>query len=158
VLAFSEGVYDLLKYLHVVASVIWVGAGFFVQYYAFRLERADPSRVGAFLKDIEKAGPHLFLPASFVVLLTGLALVFYAPFLGFGDTWILLGIVGYAATAITGTFFLGPTSGKLGVAVEEQGPDSPEVKALAARIWTISRIDLVVLLLVIADMVFKPGA
>lgn len=157
-LAFSEGVYNLVKYVHVVSAVVWVGAGFFVQYYAFRLERADPSRVGAFMKDIEKAGPHLFMPASFTALLSGLVLVFYAPFWGFGETWILLGIAGFAATAITGTFFLGPTSGKLGAAVEEQGPDSPEVKALAARIWTISRIDMVVLFLVIADMVFKPGA
>ncbi len=157
-LAFSQVVYDLLKYVHVVAAVVWVGAGIFVQYYALRLERADPSRVGAFLKDIEKAGPHLFLPASFVVLLSGIALVVYAPFLGWGDTWILLGIAGYAATAITGTFFLGPTAGKLGVAVEEKGPDSPEVTGLASRIRTISRIDMVVLLLVIADMVFRPGS
>jgi hypothetical protein len=38
-----------------------------------------------------------------------------------------------------------------------EGPSSPTTQALIARIFAISRIDQVVLLLAVADTVFKPG-
>jgi hypothetical protein len=87
----------------------------------------------------------------------GISMVLYTPAIGFTTTWILIGLLGYAATFVTGAFFLGPAAGKLGKAIEAEGPESPAVQAGIARIFAISRIDQVVLVLVIADMVFKPG-
>ena len=37
-------------------------------------------------------------------------------------------------------------------------PADPEIQSRIKRIFAISRIDLVVLILVVADMVFKPGS
>jgi len=54
-------------------------------------------------------------------------------------------------------FFIGPTSARVAAAVEEKGMDSPEVASQMDRLLTIARIDYVVLLLILADMVFKPG-
>jgi uncharacterized membrane protein len=157
-LAFSTDVYDALKFVHVLAAVVWVGGGLFVQYQATRLTRAgDPLRLAAFGQDAAKAGNQVFMPASLLALLMGISMVLYSPALGFSTTWILIGLLGYAATFVTGAFFLGPTAGKLGRAMEAEGPESPAVQAGIARIMTISRIDAVVLILVIADMVFKPG-
>jgi uncharacterized membrane protein len=158
VLAFNQDLYDLLKYLHIVAAVVWVGSGLFVQYYASRLRRAqDPARLGAFAKDIEAAGKQLFAPASVTVLVMGLLMVWYSPALGFSETWILIGIAGFIATFITGNFFLGPTAGKIGGVIDAEGPASANAQALIQRIVLVSRIDQVVLLLVILAMVFKPG-
>jgi hypothetical protein len=42
--------------------------------------------------------------------------------------------------------------------IEEQGPGTPEVQAATKKIFTVSRVDQVVLLVVIAVMVYKPGA
>ncbi len=157
-LAFSTGVYNTLKFVHVIAAVAWVGGGLFVQYLATRLKRADdPLRLAAFAKDIEKAGLQFFMPVSLTVLVMGIVLVLYTPALGFTDTWILVGLIGYAATFVTGAFFLGPTSGKLAKDMETEGPASPAVQAGIRRIFAISRIDQAVLIVVIADMVFKPG-
>jgi uncharacterized membrane protein len=159
VLAFNQDLYDLLKYLHIVAAVVWVGSGLFVQYYSSRLRRAeDPARLGAFAKDIEAAGKQLFAPASVTVLVMGLLMVWYSPALGFSETWILIGIAGFIATFITGNFFLGPAAGKIGAVIDAEGPASPNAQALIRRIVLVSRIDQVVLLLVILAMVFKPGA
>ncbi len=156
--AFSTGVYNTLKFVHVIAAVAWVGGGLFVQYLATRLKRADdPLRLAAFAKDIEKAGLQFFMPVSLTVLVMGIVLVLYTPALGFTDTWILVGLIGYAATFVTGAFFLGPTSGKLAKDMETEGPSSPAVQAGIRRIFAISRIDQIVLIVVIADMVFKPG-
>lgn len=76
----------------------------------------------------------------------------------FTDTWIVLGLVGIAITIVTGAGFLGPEAERLGKALGERGPSDSEVGRRIRRILVISRIDLVVLLLVVADMVFKPGA
>lgn len=132
-LAFSTGVYDTLKFIHVIAAVAWVGGGLFVQYLATRLKRADdPLRLAAFAKDIEKAGLQFFMPVSLTVLVMGIVLVLYTPALGFTATWILVGLIGYAATFVTGAFFLGPTSGKLAKDMETEGPTSPAVQAGSA--------------------------
>lgn len=157
-LAYTQGVYDTLKWLHVMAAIAWIGSGLFVQYYATSLRRGNEwQRLAAFARDLEKASKQLFIPASGVVLVMGVLMVAYAPFVGIKETWVWLGLVGYAATFVTGAFFIGPTAVKLGKMVEAEGPDAPGVRPLMARIFTISRIDRVVLLLVVADMVFKPG-
>jgi hypothetical protein len=57
----------------------------------------------------------------------------------------------------TGRSHLGPTSGKLGKLIEEKGPDDPEAQKTLARILAVSRVDLLVLLLIVIDMVVKPG-
>ncbi len=158
-LAFSEGIYDLLKYLHILAAILWVGSGLYFQYQATRLNRiGDPERTAQFTKDIEYAGQRLLMPASIVVVVVGIIMVVYTPGLEFTDTWIALGLAGAVVTAITGAVFIGPTAGKIGKAIESEGAASPNVAALTRRIFLISRVDQVVLLLVIADMVFKPGA
>jgi hypothetical protein len=65
-------------------------------------------------------------------------------------------LVGYVATLITEAGFLGPEAGRLGRILAEEGPDAPELAPRVRRILLVSRIDLVVLVLVIADMVFQP--
>ena len=156
--AFNTHVYDTLKFLHILAAITWIGSGIFVQLEATKLRRAnDQVRLAAFGKDIASWGTRLFMPASLVVLVMGLSLVLYSH-LGFSHTWIWLGLVGYAATFVTGAFFIGPTSGKLATMSETLPADDPGVQAAMARIFAISRIDQVVLILVVADMVFKPGS
>jgi uncharacterized membrane protein len=158
VLAYSEGVFNTIKFGHVLLAVVWVGGGLFIQFYATRLSRAnDPHRMAGFAKDIEKAGTQYFMPASGLVLVFGIAMVAYSPVYNFSDVWIAIGLIGYAATFVTGAFFIGPTAGKLGAALEDKGPEDATSQALMRRIFAISRIDQVVLTLVIADMVFKPG-
>jgi hypothetical protein len=53
--------------------------------------------------------------------------------------------------------YFGPESGRLGRLVGELGVDDPEVRARMKRLLMISRIELVLLVLVVADMVAKPG-
>jgi uncharacterized membrane protein len=158
VLAFSTGVYDTLKFVHILAAIVWVGGGLFLQFNATRLRRAgDPVKLAAFAKDIEFWGARLFSVASLLVLLFGIAMVVYSPGLAFSDTWIELALLGFAITFLTGLLVLGPTAGRLGRMIDARASDDPEVQAGIRRIFTISRVDQLVILLVVADMVFKPG-
>ena len=97
------------------------------------------------------------LPASVSVLVFGVWLVAVSAW-NFTDTWILIGLTGVAITIVTGAFFLGPEAQRLGKAAAVRDPADPEVQRRIRRIFAISRVDLVVLVLVVADMVFKPGS
>ena len=155
--ALSESQYEALKFIHVLAAIAWVGAGAYAQVYASRLTaRRDFAGLAMFAKQLEKIAQIYIVPASILVLVSGTLLVWLGP-PELSATWVWLGLIGYGATFVTGAFFLGPEAGRLGTIVNERPPEDPEVQARMRRIFAISRIDLVVLVLVVADMVFKPS-
>jgi uncharacterized membrane protein len=158
VLAFSTTVYNSLKFFHVLAAMTWVGSDVYAQVLATRVLRAnDPDHLGVVANDIGEMGKYVITPASITVLVFAIALVWYAPGWHFTDTWILIGLGGYAITLVTGAGFLGPESARLGkLAAEGHTPAEPEIQQRIRRIVMVSRIDLVVLIVVVADMVFKP--
>jgi len=53
--------------------------------------------------------------------------------------------------------FIGPESGRVKRLVADLGPEAPEVTARVVRIEWIARIELLLLIAVIAVMVAKPG-
>lgn len=156
-LAFNSTLYKSLVFVHVFAAIVWVGGAFFFQVKIAQFKRADDNE--GFLqlgRDAEHIGQRLFMPASVVVLLAGIAMVWYGPFAF--DLWIVLALVGIVATALTGALYLGPTGGKVAAIAAERGFDDPAVAAMRDRLITVSRVDYGVLVLVVLDMVFKPGA
>jgi len=66
--------------------------------------------------------------------------------IGFGTTWVIIGLVGYALTFTTG----------IAVLSDSVGPSAPEPQAVIGRLLLIARVDIAVLLLVVADMLVKP--
>lgn len=158
-LAYSQDVYDGMKWIHIMASIVWVGGAIFIQIYTSRMRKAgEDERLGAFARDVEVIGQRFFLPASIVVLLMGIAMTWYSPLIEWTDAWIIIGLLGIVSTALFGSLFLGPEAGRLGKLGQERGPSDPEVKARIARLFMVSRIDLAVIVFVIAVMVYKPGA
>jgi uncharacterized membrane protein len=150
--------YELLKTIHVLFAVIWVGGAATTQILATRLSRAnDPGRMAAFAKDIEFVGTRVFAPASVIVLGAGIWMVADSGW-SFTDLWIVFGLAGIAFSATVGSAFLGPESGRIGRLIEAKGPADSEVTARLNRIFLISRVELVILLLIVVNMVVKPGA
>jgi uncharacterized membrane protein len=151
--------YQVLKAFHVLAAVTWVGGGIALQVVAIRLVReADPVRMRGFAGDVEWVGSHLFALTSLLVLVLGIWMVILEPAWTFGQPWILFGLAAFAYSFVSGAFYLGPRSGRLKRLFEEQGEGSPEALALMRRLFAVSRVELVILVLVVFDMVLKPGA
>ena len=148
--------YELFKTIHVVAAIGWVGAGMFSQVLLIRAQLAGPAALAQLGGYLGYLGPRYFSPLSGVVLLAGIAMVIVSG-LNFSDLWIIIGLVGFAATAVTGAVYLGPSAEKVSKLMTERGPEDPEVQSQLQRIFAISRIDLVVLILVVVNMVIKPG-
>jgi hypothetical protein len=83
--------------------------------------------------------------------------VLYTPGLQLTDLWIVLGLLGIVSTIIFGAGFIGPEAGRLAQLGLERGPEDAEVQRRLQRIFMLSRLDLLVIVLVVADMVLKPG-
>lgn len=149
--------YTLFKSAHIVAAAIWFGGAFMIQALAFRITRTgDGRRQAEFAKDTEVVGMRVFIPATWLLLLAGIAMMIDFGW-SWGQNWIVLGLVAFAISFAVGAGFLGPEGGRIAAVIEREGPESPEALARIRRILLISRIELVVLITVIVNMTVKPS-
>lgn len=147
--------YELLLFVHIVGSIVWIGSGTLVHIQAHRADRArDEPGLRRIFQEIGVLSNLVFIPASLVVLVAGLLLVIDGPW-SFERLWIVLGLVGYAATFATGVFMIKPRAERIGGLMAREGM-SPLVLAEMRRLLILARIDFVVLYLVVANMVIKP--
>ena len=143
--------------VHILAAVVWVGGALATQVFALRAMRTnDGARIAAFSQDAEWIGMRIFLPSSLILVVVGFLLV------GEGDWdwsfWLVSALAVWILSVIVGATFLGPESGRIAKVIAREGADSPAATARLKRIFLISRIELVLLLLVVLDMTVKPGA
>ena len=148
--------YTFFKSVHVVAAAVWVGGAAMIQALAFRIMRTgDGRRQAEFAKDSEVVGMRVFIPATWVLLLAGIAMMINLDW-SWGQNWVVFGLIAFALSFAVGAGFLGPEGGRIAAVIEREGPDSPEALARIRRILLISRCELVVLSAVIVNMVVKP--
>jgi uncharacterized membrane protein len=148
--------YTALKSLHVIAAVVWVGGGIALTVLMTRLRAArDPVVAIRMAAHFAFLGSRVFPPTAILLVLTGFAMIAEGD-LEF-ELWIILGLVGWLASAVNGGAFLGPRAEKLAEMQTDPPPDAQAVGAGLSRVMTFARIDATILLLVIVDMVVKPG-
>ena len=150
--------YEFLLFVHLGAAITWLGGGVATQFFALRaLATGDSHRIAGFTADIEWVGSRVLSLASILTLIAGLALVWESAAWGFGDDWIVIALVLFAFTFLAGIGFFGPESGRISALVASEGAESPAAQARIRRILVLSRIDLVLLFLIVFDMVVKPS-
>ncbi len=148
--------YTFFKSVHIVAAAIWIGGAFMIQAFAFRILRTgDARRQAEFAKDSEVIGMRVFIPATWLLLLAGIAMMINLDW-SWGQNWIVFGLIAFALSFVVGAGFLGPESGRIAKVIERDGPESPEAQRRIRRILLIGRCELIVLLAVIVNMVVKP--
>ena len=148
--------YEFLLFLHVAAAVIWVGGAAMFQFIALRiLAKNDPVALADFAAGVERIGNRVLVPAALTALLAGFALVWEAEVWTIGDDWIVIGLILFAVTFLSGAGYFGPESGRVKKLIEAEGPVAagPRIR----RLLILTRIDLVVLFLIIFDMSVKPS-
>jgi uncharacterized membrane protein len=150
--------YALFKAIHVTFAVIWIGGGVLLTILGIRAQREDdPAKIVTVAQQAAFAGERIFAPAGLVVLLMGIAMMINTSW-GWSHFWIVAGLIGYAATFVTGVAVLSPLAKQIEASAQENGPEHPTTLALIDRVLLIARVDVAVLLLVILDMVIKPWA
>lgn len=149
--------YSALLAIHILMAVTWVGSNVAQQIYAVRARRAGPQQFGAIIEQVGWYGNHVLAPASLVLILTGFGLAATGDW-SLTEPWLIFAIAVWVASFVLGAGYLGPSSAKVGEAMAANGGAVPDDKLpLVDRLFLVSRIELVLLLLVVADMAVKPG-
>ena len=149
--------YELLKALHVIAIVIWVGGDVTLTTLGIVFERRrDGETMAALGKMGAWIGTRIYTPALFAAFGFGVALVQKGGF-GWGRFWIDFALAGWAVAATVGVGFVGPELGRIDHAARQFGPGSAEVGRRVQRLFTIFRFDTVLLILIVLDMTAKPS-
>lgn len=148
--------YLVLKALHVIAIVIWIGGDITLTTLGLVFERRrDGETLAALGKMGAWIGVRVYTPALFAAFGLGVALVEKSG-LGWGTAWIDFAIVGWGIAAAVGVGFVGPELGRIDRAAMAHGPESDEVRRRVRRLFMIFRFDTALLILIVLDMVAKP--
>ena len=124
-----------------------------MQFFGIRASMSgDPVRLTTLGGDIEWIAHRVLIPASLLAFVSGVLLVVESDFYGFGDDWIVIALVLYATTFFAGLLFLGPESGRVG----KPAAGSPEAGPRMLRLLMLSRLDLVLLFVLLYGMAVKP--
>ena len=149
--------YEALLFCHLLAAMAWVGGDLMLQMFYLRARANGPAAVIQFAQNAEWVGLRLLNPVALLAAIFGALLVIEVDGYEFSQFWISAALAMFLASAITGAVFLGPESGRIGRLAEERGADDPEVQSRVARVLLVSRIELMLLVLIVLDMVVKPG-
>jgi hypothetical protein len=146
--------YNLLLFVHVVAAIAWVGGMILVFAVGTHLKAASPEQIWGFMRHIDFAAGRVFVPAAFLLAAMGVAMTLMRW--EFSDLWIAGGIVGLIYSGISGARRLDPLSQKIRTLIAERGPGDPEVALNLKRLLVVIRVDVVVMVVVVALMTIKP--
>lgn len=149
--------YEFLLFAHITFAAVWLGGDSMMQVLALRARAAGPERTAALLGDAEWVGMRLLTPAALLVVVFGVWMVIKEPAWEFSQFWISAALMVFLASFLAGVGFLGPESGRIQKLSELRGAADPEVQDRIRRVLMVSRIELILLVLVVLDMVTKPG-
>jgi uncharacterized membrane protein len=148
--------YGVLKFLHVLSVIVWVGGVAALSVVAWRMRNERNREVLAGLvRYASSYGERVAGPASFIVLLTGPIMVGMAH-IGFGTFWVLCGFAG-----LTAHFWIGATALRrrtkalLRLASAASGDDGALQEA-SRSLWSAQLIYFAIMAAVVAAMVLKP--
>jgi len=150
--------YKWLLAFHILLAVVWVGSNTAIQIFTVRAKRAGADKLAYLASEIEWYGTRVLIPTSLTLVVLGFVLLSESDgAFDLGQGWVAFGFIVWLLSFIAGAGFLGPESGRLGKLVEERGPEDAEYQRRLAGIFLVSRIELVLLILVVLDMRVKPG-
>jgi uncharacterized membrane protein len=145
--------YSIFKFLHIVAAMAWIGGGVTIFAMAMFAERAkDDAEMMRILGSVGMMAMRWFMPSSLATLAFGVVMAFLGGL--WGELWVVLGLVGFAATFVTGHFVLRVKAMAAGQLMAEG--KLAEAAIVGRKLIQVSKFDYVMLFVVVADMVFKP--
>jgi uncharacterized membrane protein len=149
--------YTIILFIHILAGITWVGAHVFYSGTVYSaLKREGRIAADQVMARLEWADKPLFIPASLLVLATGLAMVFMSTGIRFTNLWIIIALGLYLVSMGVG----GGRSAQLykGILAHREAgtQDSPEFGRLLSSYLRAGSYDTLALIGIVAMMVFRP--
>lgn len=147
--------YSILKYLHVLSVVFWIGGLTALAFATWRVAKErNRAALTAVLRQSVSYGQIVVGAAAGIVLLSGLAMVGIGH-VGFGTFWVWFGYGGVLVHAVIGGFLIRKRAAELMQLALASGDDAALLIA-ARHLWITQLVYLLLLAIVIAGMVLKP--
>lgn len=149
--------YSILLFVHLLAIATWTGGAIMLHVITEQIIATnDVARIRGFVDQAEVLGKRYFAPSSGIALLAGIWLVLEGDW-GFGQPFVLVGLGGFALSTVLGFGVLEPAATKLKAAFAATDTLTDEIRTGLDRIRSVSRIDILLLVIIIFFMVVKPG-
>ncbi len=147
---------NTLKLIHVLAAIAWFGAGT-VRAVLFARARGsgDRLRLITFLEENEFLGRVYYNITGIITLVAGVWLVLISNW-EFSQLWISIGFIGVIVGIVWGVVFY-PRFQREALAGLADGEVS-DVREPLTRFALYANVELLILVIVVWAMVFKPGA
>jgi uncharacterized membrane protein len=146
--------YEILLFVHIASVAFWLGGELLVEILVFRAGLQRDAAAVRRLFDELNALDRIFLPATLLVLATGVLMT--VDRWSFGNLWIVLGLSGFAFIYLYGFLYLQPQINHVRATIEREGGFGAQAQALVHRFFTLWRLETVVLFLLVFDMTVKP--
>lgn len=138
---------EVLRFLHILGAVGWVGSAFALHVLGRIMVRSG-SDLRPLIRHGEAFGTRIFVPTALLTIASGIGLVLSGS-VRFSDLWILLGIGGVVLSGVVQAVVSGPAERQL----------ADNVSDPAVRRWLRGGVlDVATLVAVVAVMVLRPGA
>jgi uncharacterized membrane protein len=148
--------YALLKFVHVVSVIVWVGGVVTLTILNMRLARARSGEaLAAFSSAAAFYGQAVAGPAAGITLLAGIATALSAGF-QLNVLWIIWGFAAIVLSIALGATAIRVTTQRLNELASTLNAEPARVAALQGRLVTLNAINLLLLLSAVWAMVAKP--
>jgi uncharacterized membrane protein len=147
-----------LKFGHVLSAIVWLGGGLVLSLVGSRAERSDdPGAIREFARTLTYIGPRVMIPSVLGTIVFGIALVLTNAAWDFAQAWVLVGLAGFVVAFLIGAVYLSRVGIELGKVADGTASPDRNGRDLLGR-WILGyRVVLIVLVVIVWDMIVKPG-
>lgn len=146
-------VWQVFKFVHILAVISAVGANATYQFWYARAGR-DPSRLVWVIENVRLLDRRIANPSYIVALVAGIGIVLTGPY-SFKSLWIALSIGLYVLVAVIGIVLYAPAVRRQ-QALAETELGSAAYESAASRSRMLGGLAILIVLVIVALMVFKP--
>jgi hypothetical protein len=144
---------DIMLVIHIASAGVWLGANVIQAVVPGLATRHGLEVVAGWYRVAGQLSKKLYMPASILILVTGIVMVLQDDSFGFGSLFVTIGFGMIVIGALLGIFVFDPGSEAVAEAVESG--DRSRIKAATARIATFGTVDTLLLLFTMTAMVLR---
>jgi hypothetical protein len=144
---------DILLVIHIAGAGTWFGANVIQAVVPRMAASQGVEAVAGWYRVAGALSSRLYMPASILILVTGVWMVLINDAFGFGSLFVTIGFAMIVIGALLGIFVFDPTSKAAASAIE--AGDSGATRKATTRVAVFGTIDTLLLLVTITAMVMR---
>ncbi len=145
--------HEIMLVLHIAGAGVWLGTNILQAVVPGLAARQGVEVAAGWYRVTGEFGKRVYMPASILVLVTGIVMVLQDDSYSFGSLFVTIGFVMIVIGVLLGIFIFTPGSEASAKAVESG--DQTQIKSATARIAAFGTVDTLLLLFTMTVMVLR---